>query len=212
MVQFEFHANVINLLLCPLDVPRLQKKCNQIKLLKWIHFKPSLFQHVGTTSSLKGKVQKLKVWGLVMALKTSWNFISFPDSKLNVRIKISGNWPCSRRTKIHQPKWHRPSKRTSNLRSSELIEAIPSFGVWCPKPAITSSLNLANRSSCTDTGCEAAITNTLLTYCTIRRLKYGQPIPSGWKKPLKSLPANNLLASVSFSQLHYIPLRFYWYV
>ncbi|XP_046644334.1 alpha-1,3-mannosyl-glycoprotein 4-beta-N-acetylglucosaminyltransferase B-like isoform X1 [Daphnia pulicaria] len=41
---------------CPHDT----KKCNQIKLLKWIHFKPSLFQHVGTTSSLKGKVQKLK--------------------------------------------------------------------------------------------------------------------------------------------------------
>lgn len=129
-----------------------------------------------------------------------------------LRIKISGNWPCSRRTKIHQPKWHRPSKRTSSLRSSELIEAIPSFGVWCPKLAITSSLNLANRSSSTDTGCEAAITNTLLTYCTIRRLKYGRPIPSGWKEPLKSLPANNSLASVSFSQLHYIPLRFYGYV
>ncbi|EFX88534.1 hypothetical protein DAPPUDRAFT_310736 [Daphnia pulex] len=43
---------------CPHDTVR--KKCNQIKLLKWIHFKPSLFQHVGTTSSLKGKVQKLK--------------------------------------------------------------------------------------------------------------------------------------------------------
>lgn len=26
----------------------------------WIHYKPSLFQHIGTTSSLKGKVQKLK--------------------------------------------------------------------------------------------------------------------------------------------------------
>lgn len=39
----------------------MQKKCNQIKALKWIHYKPSLFQHVGTTSSLKGKVQKLKV-------------------------------------------------------------------------------------------------------------------------------------------------------
>lgn len=26
----------------------------------WLHYKPSLFQHIGTTSSLKGKVQKLK--------------------------------------------------------------------------------------------------------------------------------------------------------
>lgn len=27
----------------------------------WLHYKPSLFQHIGTHSSLKGKVQKLKV-------------------------------------------------------------------------------------------------------------------------------------------------------
>ena len=27
----------------------------------WMHYKPSLFQHIGTHSSLKGKVQKLKV-------------------------------------------------------------------------------------------------------------------------------------------------------
>lgn len=27
----------------------------------WVHYKPSLFQHIGTHSSLKGKVQKLKV-------------------------------------------------------------------------------------------------------------------------------------------------------
>ena len=39
-----------------------QKKCKTIKRQKWIHYKPSLFQHVGTTSSLKGKVQKLKVY------------------------------------------------------------------------------------------------------------------------------------------------------
>lgn len=26
----------------------------------WLHFHPSLFQHIGTTSSLKGKIQKLK--------------------------------------------------------------------------------------------------------------------------------------------------------
>jgi len=41
---------------CPHD----SKKCTSVKHLKWIHYKPSLFQHVGTTSSLKGKVQKLK--------------------------------------------------------------------------------------------------------------------------------------------------------
>lgn len=37
-----------------------QKHCKQEKAKLWIHYKPSLFQHIGTTSSLKGKVQKLK--------------------------------------------------------------------------------------------------------------------------------------------------------
>ena len=34
----------------------------------WLHYKPSLFQHVGTHSSLKGKVQKLKVSQLRLLL------------------------------------------------------------------------------------------------------------------------------------------------
>ncbi|KAJ6644073.1 Alpha-1,3-mannosyl-glycoprotein 4-beta-N-acetylglucosaminyltransferase B [Pseudolycoriella hygida] len=36
------------------------KHCKQEKSKLWLHYKPSLFQHIGTTSSLKGKVQKLK--------------------------------------------------------------------------------------------------------------------------------------------------------
>ncbi|UYV60232.1 MGAT4B, partial [Cordylochernes scorpioides] len=36
------------------------KDCKKRKDAVWIHYKPSLFQHVGTHSSLKGKVQKLK--------------------------------------------------------------------------------------------------------------------------------------------------------
>lgn len=35
--------------------------CKKDKAKLWIHYKPSLFQHIGTHSSLKGKVQKLKV-------------------------------------------------------------------------------------------------------------------------------------------------------
>lgn len=38
----------------------LQKHCKQEKAKLWLHYKPSLFQHIGTTSSLRGKVQKLK--------------------------------------------------------------------------------------------------------------------------------------------------------
>ncbi|XP_018572245.1 alpha-1,3-mannosyl-glycoprotein 4-beta-N-acetylglucosaminyltransferase B [Anoplophora glabripennis] len=34
--------------------------CKRDKAKMWIHYKPSLFQHIGTHSSLKGKVQKLK--------------------------------------------------------------------------------------------------------------------------------------------------------
>ncbi|KAG5675208.1 hypothetical protein PVAND_005132 [Polypedilum vanderplanki] len=36
------------------------KHCKYEKAKLWIHYKPSLFQHIGMTSSLKGKVQKLK--------------------------------------------------------------------------------------------------------------------------------------------------------
>jgi len=35
----------------------------------WVHYKPSLFQHIGTHSSLKGKVQKLKVMSDIFILK-----------------------------------------------------------------------------------------------------------------------------------------------
>lgn len=37
-----------------------QKHCNLEKAKYWLHYRPSLFQHIGTSSSLKGKVQKLK--------------------------------------------------------------------------------------------------------------------------------------------------------
>lgn len=40
--------------------PFTQKHCKQEKAKLWLHYRPSLFQHIGTTSSLKGKVQKLK--------------------------------------------------------------------------------------------------------------------------------------------------------
>lgn len=39
----------------------MQKRCLRELERHWIHFKPSLFQHIGMISSLNGKVQKLKV-------------------------------------------------------------------------------------------------------------------------------------------------------
>lgn len=47
----------------PLFVPplsRTQKHCRAEKNKIWLHYNPSLFQHMGMTSSLKGKIQKLK--------------------------------------------------------------------------------------------------------------------------------------------------------
>ena len=40
----------------------LQKHCDRMKAEVRKRFKPSLFQHVGTQSSLRGKTQKLKVY------------------------------------------------------------------------------------------------------------------------------------------------------
>lgn len=43
----------------------------------WVHYKPSLFQHIGTHSSLKGKVQKLKVHILKGKQLHIWYFCFF---------------------------------------------------------------------------------------------------------------------------------------
>ncbi|XP_059087037.1 alpha-1,3-mannosyl-glycoprotein 4-beta-N-acetylglucosaminyltransferase A-like [Tigriopus californicus] len=50
--------NVLQTMVCKLDQD--YKKCRKEKNKLWLHYKPSLFQHIGTHSSLKGKVQKLK--------------------------------------------------------------------------------------------------------------------------------------------------------
>ncbi|XP_037076064.1 alpha-1,3-mannosyl-glycoprotein 4-beta-N-acetylglucosaminyltransferase B-like [Pollicipes pollicipes] len=50
--------NLVQTKVCRFD--KSAKKCKEEKDKVWLHFKPSLFQHIGTHSSLKGKVQKLK--------------------------------------------------------------------------------------------------------------------------------------------------------
>jgi len=50
--------NVIQTMVCKLDQDN--KKCKKEKSHLRIAYKPSLFQHIGTHSSLRGKVQKLK--------------------------------------------------------------------------------------------------------------------------------------------------------
>ncbi|XP_029728207.1 alpha-1,3-mannosyl-glycoprotein 4-beta-N-acetylglucosaminyltransferase A isoform X2 [Aedes albopictus] len=51
-------SNLIYTKVCSIE--KDGKICKQEMTKLWIHYKPSLFQHIGTTSSLKGKVQKLK--------------------------------------------------------------------------------------------------------------------------------------------------------
>lgn len=60
----------------------LQKHCDRQKANLRIRFKPSLFQHVGTHSSLAGKIQKLKVgcatprpgWGQAEPRAAGWGW------------------------------------------------------------------------------------------------------------------------------------------
>lgn len=51
----------VNIPVCISPLSVFQKHCDRQKANLRIRFKPSLFQHVGTHSSLAGKIQKLKV-------------------------------------------------------------------------------------------------------------------------------------------------------
>ncbi|XP_053595650.1 alpha-1,3-mannosyl-glycoprotein 4-beta-N-acetylglucosaminyltransferase B isoform X3 [Microplitis demolitor] len=50
--------HLISTKICSLD--KDSKNCKMAKAELWLHYKPSLFQHIGIHSSLKGKMQKLK--------------------------------------------------------------------------------------------------------------------------------------------------------
>ncbi|CAB0029938.1 unnamed protein product [Trichogramma brassicae] len=62
-----------------------EKRCKIAKAELWIHYKPSLFQHVGTHSSLKGKVQKLKdkQFGKISLFYSHYN----PEAVIETQIK-----------------------------------------------------------------------------------------------------------------------------
>lgn len=49
----------------------------------WVHYKPSLFQHIGTHSSLKGKVQKLKVILNISIFDNSKKMYNYDRTKYN---------------------------------------------------------------------------------------------------------------------------------
>ena len=75
--------DVIQTRACKLDSD--PKKCRKEKARYWIHYKPSLFQHIGTHSSLKGKVQKLKdkQFGRISMFVPHTN----PTAKIDTKIK-----------------------------------------------------------------------------------------------------------------------------
>lgn len=78
--------------ICNHDVAR--KVCKKQKDLIWILHKPALFQHVGTHSSLKGKVQKLrdKTFGKVKLFLTHSDN---PAAKLHTTVKEYKNYRLS---------------------------------------------------------------------------------------------------------------------
>ncbi|KAL2740574.1 hypothetical protein V1478_000715 [Vespula squamosa] len=75
--------HLISTKVCNLD--KDSKHCKMAKAELWIHYKPSLFQHIGTHSSLKGKVQKLKdkQFGKITLYYAHEN----PDAIVETRIK-----------------------------------------------------------------------------------------------------------------------------
>ena len=68
------------------------KKCQKERAALWIHYKPSLFQHIGTHSSLKGKVQVLRGhWCLGKLVGTEVKPVlstSFPEPDQCMPIKF----------------------------------------------------------------------------------------------------------------------------
>ena len=67
-------------------------------------YKPSLFQHVGTFSSLKGKVQKLKVWVIRLIKHCSGKIFIFiekdKDFKKGQMVRAHSNPPADVFTSI----------------------------------------------------------------------------------------------------------------
>lgn len=73
-----------------------QKHCHQEILKYWIHFKPSLFQHIGTSSSLKGKVQKLKDKQFGTKIPTFFPHVHNPPAMVKSNIAPYKNFQLQR--------------------------------------------------------------------------------------------------------------------
>lgn len=129
-----------------------QKQCKKAKSELWVSFKPSLFQHIGTHSSLKGKVQKLKVGGILLTGETApcgcfsfsrdWNLKRFERRRavwiffFYFRISSLEKSRCFIHTKILQLRLSLRLSRINTIRCRELTTARLSSGAYCPYPGI----------------------------------------------------------------------------
>uniref|UniRef100_T1P853 N-Acetylglucosaminyltransferase-4 (GnT-4) conserved region n=1 Tax=Musca domestica TaxID=7370 RepID=T1P853_MUSDO len=73
-----------------------QKHCNQEKAKYWLHYRPSLFQHIGTSSSLKGKVQKLKDKQFGSKVPTFYAHNHNPPAQVKTNISPYKNYQLKR--------------------------------------------------------------------------------------------------------------------
>ena len=84
--------DIINTKVCSPDQDK--KKCKAEKNAMQVQYKPSLFQHIGTHSSLKGKVQKLKdkQFGKISLFRSHRN----PSAMIETNIKHYKHYSISR--------------------------------------------------------------------------------------------------------------------
>ncbi|KAI9581475.1 alpha-1,3-mannosyl-glycoprotein 4-beta-N-acetylglucosaminyltransferase A [Glossina fuscipes] len=72
------------------------KHCNTEKAKHWFHYHPSLFQHIGTSSSLKGKVQKLKDKQFGSKVPTFYGHNHNPPAVVKTNIAVYKNYQLKR--------------------------------------------------------------------------------------------------------------------
>ncbi|XP_053954932.1 alpha-1,3-mannosyl-glycoprotein 4-beta-N-acetylglucosaminyltransferase A [Anastrepha ludens] len=73
-----------------------QKHCNLERAKYWLHYRPSLFQHIGTSSSLKGKVQKLKDKQFGSKVPSFYPHIHNPSARVRSNIVAYKNFLLKR--------------------------------------------------------------------------------------------------------------------
>lgn len=98
------------------------KDCKQKKSTIWIAHKPSLFQHVGTHSSLKGKIQKLRDRGFGRVKAYTPHFDNPPASSVHSTFKHYQRYSLEKAYNGHDFFWA-PSAKPGDELVIDLLEA-----------------------------------------------------------------------------------------